>query len=238
MRKKAGKERGNCQQSSNLKSPFCHSCFFYVALSLLSVEKKHLKAGCLQEWKLEQHEVQLGCSGIIMSVYWIVFATLPDATTFLETIIHIYKKEWVHAKPAFSLLVAASVLRGGDVCHATRTLSGSCHPRRGAALKEAENSRGSPPPPPRWFLYMSSGVGWETEIFPPDLRGGGNTEGREDKHLWSSLFFLEEKKKWKWWREFLFSSFALLLPPTKFSDTRPAVRSLTVTQGCFSPINF
>lgn len=31
--------------------------------------------------------------------------------------------------------------------HATRTLSGSCHPRRGAALKEAESSRGSAPTP-------------------------------------------------------------------------------------------
>lgn len=122
-------------------------------------------------------------------------------------------KEWVHAKPAFSLLVGASVLVGWGRGHATRTLSGSCHPPRGAALKEAESSRGSLLPPPRWFVYMSSGVRWETEIFPPDLRRGGNTEGREDKHSWSSLFFWKRRKS-RNDREFLFLLLPLFCPPT------------------------
>lgn len=115
-----------------------------MALSLVLVEKKHLKAGRLQEWKTEEHEVQLGCFSIIISVRRILFAALSVAT-----MIHIRERDRFMQNLLFLFWWVLQFWGGGGRGHATRTLSGSCHPRRGAALKEAESSRDSLPPLPR-----------------------------------------------------------------------------------------
>lgn len=143
----------------------------------------------------KQRSMKCGLAEIIISVYWILFAALPDATTFLETIIHIYGRNGFMQNLLFLFWWVLRFWGWRGRGHATRTLSGSCHPRRGAALKEAESSRGSPPPHSRWFLYMSSGVRWGTEIFPLWSPQRWEHGGQRRQTLVKRLIFLEEKKK-------------------------------------------